>query len=125
METKEFFKKWKSDSPKSFQEFKNFMEENNFPYSYSDDIEFYYCGEYVLEFYLLTGAIEKFFEENGFILLLDIRNASEYGYYIWNIKYKCRISEHTVIAAYNNKEYTIKMGYLKLAQILEGHLNEN
>jgi hypothetical protein len=51
METQEFFKKWQSDSPKSFDKFEKYLKKYN------------------LMFEMLIGIINKFYCENGIIII--------------------------------------------------------
>ena len=107
METQEFFKKWKKDSPKSFEEFKIFLEKQWYPFddTYIDNygnfwIEMGDDRKSELPFEMLTGIIHKFFFDNNI-------NSQQ-------IYYNYAITNNYIL----NQEIE-KKGFLKAAEILE------
>ena len=134
METQEFFKKWKKDSPKSFEEFKIFLEKQWYPFddTYIDE----YCNFWIemgddrkseLPFEMLTGIIEKFFEENDFGF--EFRIIKEYSPH--KVYFCCSVLnlepyKDLMLYIFSNvktKQEAKISAYLKAAEILERELD--
>ena len=135
METQEFFKNWKSDSPKSFEEFEKYLKKYNlmFETNYNDDIRiimnFFFIKKpltdisewqcLIFEFEMLTGVIEKFFEDNHIIITIKFQDNQFYNYIDFiNDNIEIEKLYHSGKWYMNKKDCQI-MSYLKAAEILE------
>ena len=132
METQEFFKKWKSDSPKSFEGFRISLEKQWYPFddTYIDNygnfwIEMGDDRKSELPFEMLTGIIEKFFEDRNLSFLFVKNNETE------NINFNKWVGEvietdvfiESEPLFYNTKTEAQISAYLKAAEILEKELD--
>ena len=123
METQEFFKKWKSDSPKSFEEFKKYLKKHNLMFAPTNILNLNYNDESIImdffikkslnessnwqcihvKFEMLTGIIHKFFFDNNI-------NSQQ-------IFYNYAISNNYIL----NQEIE-KKAFLKAVEIMEKEL---
>ena len=129
METQEFFKKWKEKYPKIFDEFFQFLDNYFFEkigkalFSFREndngsvDIM---LDEYELPFEMLTGIIEKFFEDNHIIITIKFQDNQFYNYIDFiNDNIEIEKLYHSGKWYMNKKDCQI-MAYLKAASIAEG-----
>jgi len=128
MKTQEFFKKWKNDSPKSFEKFIKYLNIRYTDYFYYNkkqteiEIKLELNNE-VCKFEMLTGVIENFFDANKIKIAIMYNFRNKDVLYNW----KGSISKQAFTASYHTKTFITKQetqiqSYLKAAEILEKEL---
>lgn len=135
MTTQEFFKEWSEKYPKSFAEFRRWLPSNSkvicFYHEYYKEItienECVECENkdyLILPFEMLSGVIEKFFEENGIILYICCgedgkKNDWYFAFAKNNFKFDDLMSSNGL---YSCRLSAQMQAFLKAAEILEGTL---
>jgi len=133
MKTQEFFKKWKNDSPKSFKYFIFFLNKYFTKKNESFIISYFKIGCFkiknikrhsnliIIDFEMLTGIIEKFFEENGIYIsfYVQFKDAKHISYFYYDIDGLVDICQ------YRTKAENQFNGFLKAAEIMEKELGLN
>lgn len=135
MTQQEFFKEWSEKYPKCFEKFYNYISDkfNIIYYKYkSKDIFFAFPltnqnYDYIIKFEMLSGIIEKFFEENDFGF--EFRIIKEYSPH--KVYFCCSVLnlepyKDLMLYIFSNvktKQEAKISAYLKAAEILERELD--
>lgn len=124
----EFFTEWKQKYSKSFEKFINYYNEKRYKGYFHNGYKSFGWknrGGFwdSLPFEMLTGIIEKFFEENKISFFIVRNNDSNNKLY--NKWYSCIIEDDIFLDideennCYNNKKEAQMSAYLKAAEVLE------